>query len=83
MLWYQYQPVDTYNKVGEYQLALTLSEQGLNGNESYPELHYEEALAYQGMGNMAAALSEAKLAVSSHRISRKRASLLQTLNSAH
>lgn len=50
MLWYQIQPVQTYNKLGEYQKALELANIGLRSNDSFPELHIEKAIAYRGLG---------------------------------
>lgn len=51
MLWYQIQPVQTYNKLGEYQKALELAKIGLVGNDSFAELHLESAIAYKGLGD--------------------------------
>ncbi len=63
MLWYQYQPVQTYNKLGEYQKALDLAALGLASNDSYAELHLENAIAYRGLGNLDKAREEAEKAL--------------------
>lgn len=63
MLWYQYQPVQTYNKLGEYEKALELVRLGLVNNDSYPELHFESAVAYKGLGDLAKARVEKDKAV--------------------
>ena len=62
-MWYQYEPIQVYNILGEYEKALALIEIGLKHNESYAELHYEAALAYQGLGQNHKALSEVNLAL--------------------
>ncbi|HSW89664.1 MAG TPA: C39 family peptidase [Patescibacteria group bacterium] len=64
MLWYQIQPIQTYNKVGEYQKALDLIAEGLAGNQEFAELHYEAAVAYKGLGQLDRARSEVQLALS-------------------
>lgn len=51
ILWYQIQPVITYNKLGEYDAALSLARIGLTDNGSFAELHMESAIAYNGLGN--------------------------------
>lgn len=63
MLWYQIQPIQTYNKLGEYNKALELIRIGLAGNDSFAELHYESAIAYQGLGDEAKAREEAQKAL--------------------
>lgn len=60
MLWYQIQPVKTYNQLGEYQKALELAKLGLAGNNAFAELHLESAMAYKGMGNLNLARNEAE-----------------------
>lgn len=62
MLWYQIQPVQVYNKLGEYQKALELIQIGLRGNDSFAELHYEAAISYQGLGQNDRAQAEAQKA---------------------
>ncbi len=58
MLWYQIQPVQTYNKLGEYQKASELAKIGLSTYEPFAELHLESAIAYKGMGNLEKAKEE-------------------------
>lgn len=64
MLWYQYQPVATYNKLGEHQKALELVAIGLSSNDSYAELHLESAIAYKGLGDLSRAREEVDKAIS-------------------
>lgn len=64
ILWYQPQPVQTYNMVGRYETALELARSGLVANESYPELHYESAVALKGLGRIAEAKKEAEKTLS-------------------
>lgn len=66
MLWYQIQPVQTFNELGQYELALELANEGLRGNNSFAELHVEAARAYLGLGERERARShvEAALGVS-------------------
>ncbi len=63
MLWYQIQPVQTYNKLGEYDKALELANLGLQFNDSFAELHLEKAIAYKGLNNLAAAKAETEKAL--------------------
>jgi tetratricopeptide (TPR) repeat protein len=63
MLWYQIQPVQTYNELGEYQEALELANVGLAANDSFAELHLEKAIAYKGLGDTEKAREEAQLAL--------------------
>lgn len=63
MLWYQIQPIQTYNKLGEYEKALELANIGLAGNDSFAELHLEKAIAYKGLGDTAKARDEAQQAI--------------------
>jgi tetratricopeptide (TPR) repeat protein len=58
MLWYQIQPIQTYNKLGEYQKAIELAKIGLVGNDSFSELHLEMAIAYKGLGDLTKARQE-------------------------
>lgn len=58
MLWYQIQPVQTYNILGEHQKAIELADIGLRGNDSFAELHFEKAVAYKGLGQLDAARRE-------------------------
>lgn len=63
MLWYQIQPVKTYNKLKEYENALRLITVGLKGNDAFSDLHFEAALAYRGLGDTKNALIEAEKTV--------------------
>lgn len=63
MLWYQYQPVQTYNKLGDHKKALETANIGLKTFEAYPELHLESAIAYKGLGDLASARKEAQRAL--------------------
>lgn len=51
MLWYFIQPVQNYNKLGEYQKAIDTANLGMWFNDNYAEMHYEKAVAYKGLGN--------------------------------
>ncbi len=64
MLWYQIQPIQTYNQLGEYEKALELTRMGLVGNDSFAELHLEAAIAYKGKGDIQQARQEAQKALS-------------------
>jgi len=63
MLWYQIQPVQTYNTLGEYKKALELIAIGLSGNDSFAELHLEAAIAYKGLVDIPKARAEAQKAL--------------------
>ena len=63
MLWYQIQPITTYNKLGEYQKALELAQIGLASNDSFAELHLEKAYAYKGLGEEELAKEDAQKAL--------------------
>lgn len=63
MLWYQIQPIETYNALGEYSKALELSRIGLSGNDSFAELHLESAIAYKGLGDREKAREEGQRAL--------------------
>lgn len=65
MLWYQIQPVETYNKLEEYQKALELAQIGLAANDAFAELHLESAIAYKGLGNLDLARQEVQKALDS------------------
>lgn len=64
MLWYQIQPVQTSNELGEYEKALELATRGLWYNDSFPELHYEKARSYKGLGDLEKARDEINKALS-------------------
>lgn len=59
MLWYFIQPVQTYNKLGEYQKAIDTANLGMWFNDNFAEMHYEKAMAYKGLGD----IEESKLEV--------------------
>lgn len=64
MLWYQYQPVQTYNKLSEYQKALDMANLTLKTYKAFPELFLEKAIAYRGLGNLLEAKKAANTALS-------------------
>lgn len=63
MLWYNIDPVLTYNKLGEYQKAIDTANLGLWYNDNYTEMHYEKYVAYRGLGDTASANSELQKAL--------------------
>jgi tetratricopeptide (TPR) repeat protein len=63
MLWYQIQPIQTYNALGEYQKALELTQLALWSNDSFAEAHVEAAIAYKGLGNTSKAREEIQIAL--------------------
>lgn len=63
MLWYQIQPIQTYNELGEYSLALELASLALAGNDSFAEVHFEKARSYKGLGEIQKARYEAERAL--------------------
>lgn len=63
MLWYQIQPIQTYNKLGEYQKAIELANLSLVGNDSFAEAHLEKAISYKGLNDKNSARSEAEKAL--------------------
>ena len=59
MLWYQIQPIQTYNALKEYQKAIEMADVALWGNnDSFAEAHLEKAIAYKGLGDKAKAREE-------------------------
>ncbi len=58
MLWYQIQPIQTFNTLGEYQKALEYADIALWSNDSFAEVHLEKAIAYKGLGNKQKAREE-------------------------
>lgn len=64
MLWYQIQPIQTLNKLGDYQKAIELANLALSGNDSFAEAHLEKAIAYKGLGDLEKARNEANIALS-------------------
>lgn len=64
MLWYQIQPIQTYNALGEYQKAIEFADIALWGdNDSFSEAHLEKAISYKGLGNTQKAREEAERAL--------------------
>jgi len=59
MLWYQIQPIQTYNALKEYQKAIELADIALASNDSFAEAHLEKAIAYKGLGDIGRAREEA------------------------
>ena len=58
MLWYQIEPIQTYNQLGEFQKAIELSNIALSNNDSFAEAHLEKAIAYKGLGELEKARAE-------------------------
>jgi len=63
MLWYQIQPMQTLNELGDYSGAIELADIGLAGNDSFAELHVEKARSYIGLGEKDKAKQEAEKAI--------------------
>lgn len=63
ILWYNIDPVITYNKLGEYQKAIDTANLGLWYNDNFAEMHYEKYLAYRGLKNDSLAQSELQKAL--------------------
>lgn len=63
MLWYQIQPIQTYNKLGEYQKAMELANLSLASNDSFAEVHLEKAISYKGLGDPMKARQEVEKAL--------------------
>jgi len=59
MLWYQFGPIEAYNRTGQYQKSLDLTTR-LLGLE---EVHYQRGVAYQGLGRLKEAIAEYQLAL--------------------
>ena len=49
MLWYQIEPIQNYNKLGEYQKAIELANISLAGNQTFTEVQEEKAFAIKGL----------------------------------
>ncbi len=52
MLWYQIEPVITYNKLGEYNKAVELANIGLAGNSTFVELVNEKNFALRALASL-------------------------------
>ncbi len=52
LLWYFIEPVQTYNKLNNYQKAIDTANLGLWANDNFAEMHYEKAVAYKGLGKV-------------------------------
>jgi tetratricopeptide (TPR) repeat protein len=63
MLWYQIQPIQTYNALGEYQKAIEYADIALWSNDSFAEAHLEKAIAYKGLNNIQKAREEVEKAL--------------------
>ncbi len=63
MLWYQIQSIKTYNELKEYKNALRFITIGLKGNDEFSDLHFQAAMAYQGLGDIKNALVEVEKTV--------------------
>lgn len=63
MLWYQIQPIQTYNALGQFNQAIQLANLGIIGNDSFSELHLEKAIAYKGLGDTGKAHEEIEKAL--------------------
>lgn len=64
MLWYQIQPIQTLNELGEYERALQMADTALWGNDTFAEAHLEKAIAYKGLNQRDRATEEAQKALS-------------------
>ncbi|MDT8305365.1 MAG: C39 family peptidase [Anaerolineae bacterium] len=55
MLWYQMEPFEAYLGAGRYEEVIQLAEATLQTTGNHEEAHYYQGLAYQALGNGAAA----------------------------
>lgn len=58
MLWYQIQPIQVYNRLGQYDKAIEYADIALWSNDSFAEAHLEKAIAYKGQENTEKAREE-------------------------
>jgi hypothetical protein len=72
MLWYQFGPFEAYNQAGQYQRVIDLSVPLMS--LALEELHYQRGVAFEGLGQLQAALAEYQLAVELNPRSMTRAS---------
>lgn len=63
MLWYQIQPIQTYNELKLYDKAHEYADLALWSNDSFAEAHLEKAIAYKGQENREKALEEVNRAL--------------------
>ncbi len=64
MLWYQIQPIQTYNALHEYQKTIEMADIAMWGNNvTFAEAHFEKAVAYKGLGNIDKAREEVNSAL--------------------
>lgn len=63
MLWYQFGPYDAYYQVGRYQDVIELADVTLNQRPYFEESYYYRGLAYQALGDLAAARTDLEYAV--------------------
>jgi tetratricopeptide (TPR) repeat protein len=63
MLWYQIQPIQTNNALGEYTKAIEYADIALWSNDSFAEAHVEKAIAYRGLGDITKAREEVEKAL--------------------
>ena len=63
MLWYFQEPVENYNKLGEWQKAIDTANLGMWYNDNYAEMHYQKYIAYKGLGENANAEAELQKAI--------------------
>lgn len=63
ILWYQIQPIQNLNALGDYNQAIELANLSLNSNDSFAEAHLEKAIAYKGLGDTTKAREEANKAL--------------------
>ena len=64
MLWYQIEPIQTYNALHEYHKAIEMADIALWGNnDSFAEAHLEKAIAYKGLNDKEKAKQEVEKAL--------------------
>jgi tetratricopeptide (TPR) repeat protein len=62
-LWYQFGPLEAFNRVGDYQRVLDITKSVLAKAGELEEARLQRGMAYQGLGNPAAARTEAEKAL--------------------
>ncbi len=63
-LWYQLEPMQMYQKLGENSTVLSMTDRILNGgNRAFPEVYYIQAQVYISEGNIPAAMARLSLAL--------------------